>query len=494
MGTGFGHYKLTVLAKVRIGAIALLLLSAGLIGGAEGSVSYGEFEIFLFDKGYEYYLSYQPDKAAEAFNIFLKAYPESAAKDAAMFWLGKCLLRMKSYEEAEKTFSEIKRQFPESPFVPFAEKELETVKRMNSVGKADEASSDRGSVGYAHDAEEKRMREIDTMGGKALEERDAFKTSLEEEKRKTEDMRSRITELEGREVELKALISKIEEHNNEEKRRGDGTGTGGGKEALALGDRGGAEKKTEETRGDTKEGSGRETAAIRIGDKRFPLSLVLDYMAHSSSAISRLGVREVLWRNGNIYEDFVNEQILYEEAKRSKVAEEPDKQRELVEKYRLVAEESDYLVRYLAIGGLIDRRIKGLPEERVVESLHVRYTEGDKQEKLLLATELQQLAKSGKSFEDIYKSYPRAVRYGMIGFQDLQGWIKERIELLQDGDVSAVWTKDGYMILKPVLKKLSYSPLEVMGDRRGDEIRVFIRQWIEELRKGVGEIEILRSE
>ena len=42
-------------------------------------------ELDLFDRGYEFYLSYQPEKAVETFQIFLNEFPDSSAKDAALF-------------------------------------------------------------------------------------------------------------------------------------------------------------------------------------------------------------------------------------------------------------------------------------------------------------------------------------------------------------------------------------------------------------------------
>lgn len=83
----------------------------------------------LFDQGYEYYLSYQPQKAVETFNIFLKEFPDSSAKDAAMFWLGKSLMGLKDFETAKKVFSEIKQKFSESPFISYIDRELEMISR-----------------------------------------------------------------------------------------------------------------------------------------------------------------------------------------------------------------------------------------------------------------------------------------------------------------------------------------------------------------------------
>ncbi len=88
-----------------------------------------EFE--LFDQGYKDYLSYQPEKAVGEFRTFLKEFPRSSASDAVMFWLGKSLTQLKSFEEAKQIFADIKQQFPESPFVRYADKEIETMRGVS---------------------------------------------------------------------------------------------------------------------------------------------------------------------------------------------------------------------------------------------------------------------------------------------------------------------------------------------------------------------------
>jgi TolA-binding protein len=92
--------------------------------------SFSEFE--LFDKAYENYLSYRPEEAIKDFKAFLEEFPDSSAKDAANFWLAKSLIQMKSFEEAKEIFSDIKKQFPESPFLPFVDRELEDIKKLEA--------------------------------------------------------------------------------------------------------------------------------------------------------------------------------------------------------------------------------------------------------------------------------------------------------------------------------------------------------------------------
>ncbi len=78
----------------------------------------------LFEKAYENYLSYHPEKALEYFNIFIENFPDSSAKDAVLFWKAKSLMQLNRTDEALKVLNELKRALPGSPFVPFIEKEL----------------------------------------------------------------------------------------------------------------------------------------------------------------------------------------------------------------------------------------------------------------------------------------------------------------------------------------------------------------------------------
>jgi len=90
----------------------LLLLSSKNISAVD--------EHELFNTAYDYYLSYQPEKAIEEFRKFLNDFPNSSAKDAALYWLGKSLMQLDSYDEAEKVFNDLRTNFPDSLFIKFA--------------------------------------------------------------------------------------------------------------------------------------------------------------------------------------------------------------------------------------------------------------------------------------------------------------------------------------------------------------------------------------
>lgn len=383
----------------------VILVAFILLAVADTHASHREFE--LFNKGYEYYLSYQPEKGVEEFRIFLQEFHGSSAKDAAMFWLGKSLLQLKSIEEAKKVFSDLKQQYRESPFIAYVDKELETISRLESeANKGKTAESDAVKTHSVPEAKltevEKKTKVAENDLTKAMEDRDKLRSLLDEEKKKTELLQTRVKELEGGE----ALIN------------------------------------------------------------------------NSSVVFNKLGIKEVIWSSGNTYEDMKTEQILYEKAKSINVSADTAQYKELVQRYQLNTEQADYLYRYLTISGFIDRKLEDMPGEKMVESLIVKYEEGNRHRKIVLSTELQTQAKNGISFEEIQKLYPDIVKFTTVGFQELEGWIKEKIQFLQNNEIGVIWSEDGYMILKPVLKKLTYRPFEDIRPEVKDKIKLFLKEWM----------------
>lgn len=495
MGKVFHSDQLSV--KLRGAATAVVLLAAFFLAASGVYAASGECD--LFEKGYEYYLAYQPEKAAETFRNFIREYPESSAKDAAMFWLAKALIRSKSVDEAKKVLFELKREFSESPFIPYADKEAGNLGNPGAGLKTGEGEAHAERTKNERDGDpkaEEKASLLEEKLGKAVMEKERLEIQLGEEKKKAQEMRVRLSELERKEVQFGDLVARLDKQEKEssaerekyraeleaEKKRAGREICKAPQEKNPVGDEG----------KNAGEGSGGYRAvAVTIRDQKYTTAQILDFLVASSSVMAKAGIREFPWRSGNIYEDFINEEILYEEAKKRNVAVDTRTREELSRKLGLTGAEADSLARCLTVSTLIDDRIRSLPERRLVESLVVRFSEKDKQEKVALAAELQTQAKGGKSFEEIVVAFPGKVRFSVIDFQELQGWIKERIELLRDGEVSVVWTKDGYMILKPVVKKLSYRPFDEMGPLMKNEIRLFVKSWLEDLRKGRPEIKVV---
>ena len=107
---------------ILIFALLVAALIAVTVGAADGKVVE---EPELFESAYRHYLAEHYKKAILAFEQFLEAYPESSAKDGALFWQGKSLLALGNKEEARKKFAEIINHYSDSPFGQFAGMELE---------------------------------------------------------------------------------------------------------------------------------------------------------------------------------------------------------------------------------------------------------------------------------------------------------------------------------------------------------------------------------
>jgi tetratricopeptide (TPR) repeat protein len=366
--------------------------------------SYREYE--LFDRGYEYYLSYQPDKAAAEFRQFLTEFPSSSAKDAVMFWLGKSLMQVKSYEEAGKVFSDIKQQFPDSLFLDYVEKELDAIasRQQEDI----RAGTPSGEVSGEGDTHEEKLPEF-------------------------------LRELHLGEDYLTGALEE--------------------KEGKSLPD----EDKMEAG-----------VDGLEKGEASFSDSLVV---------LTTLEISDVLWRSGNVFEDIENERVLYEKAKSMNITPDMTQLTELVEKHNFTQEQADYLYRYLTICEFIDRKLKEIPEETIVESLLVKYGEDDKFAKILLSTELHTQAKTGADFRDIEKSYHNAVQFKILKFQDMEEWIKAKISSLKNDEIGVIWSEDGYTILKPVSKKLSCNPSGEMTPGEKERIKAAVEEWLEELRR-----------
>lgn len=143
-----------------LGIAAVVLVIGILLGVREAYPAYGEAE--LFDLGYEHYLSAQPGKAVEAFTLFLEAFPQSSARDAAMFWLAKSLIQLMRDQDARNMFDRITREFPESPLKPYAVKENEG---LGASGATREDEAFPGGIYGGVESPEKRPEE----GGKTTQ-------------------------------------------------------------------------------------------------------------------------------------------------------------------------------------------------------------------------------------------------------------------------------------------------------------------------------------
>ncbi|MCG2721053.1 MAG: hypothetical protein L6290_03410 [Thermodesulfovibrionales bacterium] len=746
MGQNSGHNQPVL--------IILLFLAVFLLAAAgEDSASR---EAGLFNRGYESYLSYQPEKAVQELTAFLREFPDSSARDAALYWLGKSYMQLKYFGEARKAFSEIRQNFQESPYLSHAEREMEMLSRTEDDAHIDVTAG----AGVKNEPPEKRLKEAEKQlkaQGKSLreasEERDRVKIQLSEEKKKTDILREEVTQLEKKEKTLnevsverdelrrkldegkkrvkelevkeeaceddaKKLRSKekdlaelakakeslsklldeerkitaelraknkesekrektikdlIEERdrlkeqtvqdqrkreeleksvkelkNSEQKvllkekellRRTDERDTlqaqmdsekekreEMGKRVAEFEKKEGILKDIREENSklkkDIEQGKARaedqvlaqrtrerDTLSRMLGEERkkaedldrkikemenavkpatqaspsidereslrrelgqekektvefmariqeledkeqlvadvirerdtlkaqleeqkkiredFPIQSGKGSAQEKPSALTtpvnkgpkivvagkreegqtaaqrekqaeeteassddtgmmltRLGIQAVPWKTGNSQEEKETERLLYEKARSLKITGETKQLQDLINQHKFDAKQQDSLKRFLAVSEYIDQRLKRLPEEEVIESLIVTYEEANRYTKIVLARELQENAKKGMSFEDIYKLYPDMMRYQVVPSQQMDIRIRDKISNLPVGEVGVLWSQDGYMILKPVLKKLSYDPFRNISPEMQVRIKTLVNEWLQEMK------------
>lgn len=183
----------------------------------------------LFEKAYGYYLAFNPEKALETFDLFLRQFPESSALDSIYFWRAKALMQLKRNEEAAKGFRTLREVFPESSYSFFAEKELETLNRpQKSSVKSDVArektqrTADAKMQDYADriltletekaelarqlaDAEKKALLTEKGLS-KALDDKNALESQLDSLKRNRDELAKKTTALEAGNKESTAWL------------------------------------------------------------------------------------------------------------------------------------------------------------------------------------------------------------------------------------------------------------------------------------------------
>jgi len=74
----------------------------------------------LYAAAYELFREAKYEKSREAFESFLKQYPESEFSDNAQFWIGECYYFEKKYEKAIIEYDKVVKNFPEGSKVPYA--------------------------------------------------------------------------------------------------------------------------------------------------------------------------------------------------------------------------------------------------------------------------------------------------------------------------------------------------------------------------------------
>jgi hypothetical protein len=400
MGKIIDRYKKTIIC-------ALLLLLFSIIR-VEFAFAFTESE--LFEKAYNNYLSYKPDKALELFDLFLNEYPESSARDAVLYWKAKSLIQLGRADEAKNIFMRIREEYSDGFFKEFAEKEVayagntETESFQRATGTPDEISGSDGK-GYAETLEKLRkeneslrkkltkftrdnrplekelkgdVRVVDryilTDDSRALM---AELNKLNETKEKVEaETRRSISQLEAEMTKLqeerKALLNKVEELESAGRSAEQLTANPEElekmykeKERLSSSHEMLLKEKSiieDEFREFSNRMEQYVKPVIRIEEDRYSMRNIIDYHLISSEVLSKVKIGPKVWRMGDMVEVFIIERILFNKARRNSVRADGKILKTLVKKYKLNKKEKEHLSIILSV----DRYVSAVLSERFI--------------------------------------------------------------------------------------------------------------------------------
>ncbi len=666
-------------------SLFIALIACICFDSSQGIATASERETELFNKGYEYLFSYKPDKAAETFRVFLQEFPESSARDAAMFWLGKTLISMKSYAEAEQTFQAIQKEFPESPFMVFITIEMEEIVKLRSAGmnkESKEPSVPQKDSVPKEVKDEKKSGEANRRLTQLQAEKETAEMLLEEERKTNRERMLRITDLESsgallkkQNAELEAQVQRLvaielnlKEAKDEKDRLRDQIARlsaektpSSGKDAVTtkatqtheqnaaveggeplrfrlaqmelLSDEQGKElakarkdqerleilvqeekKLTSDLRTDLARlreneksnntaSSGKDAekliaeinvfkaqvtelqtenknldnkveemalqadqrirdmrilnaylsklmfqkkeapkpqmdakvaeerdrlkatleeekrrsaelsgqlanikeqaahaeiqqerpstlqfapdALVRIGSRDYTLSQIIDYQIVASLMLKNIGVKNIAWRTGNPLNDFISEELLFMEAKRSNLPVDTARQKEMIEKYKLGTAETAYLEKVMTIARYIDTQYTDIAQDKWIELISVDYKPGDAASKTVLATDIQKAARGGMSFQEIVKMHPEGVKFFRLSIKEFSTKYKDKSQIIQklnflNEETVVMWSELGYMLIKPVSTRIPFNPFEELAPEKKERLTTFLKQWLSE--------------
>jgi hypothetical protein len=254
---------------------------------------------------------------------------------------------------------------------------------------------------------------------------------------------------------------------------------------------------------------GYETPVVRIGEKSYTMIQVAVRSRLASAVLSKVGASPP-WRKGDAFEDFITERLLLGKASDEDKSKAKEKAVKLAGKYSLDRGEGEYLTEYLTIEELLSEKKEGgvagedairhyyeaneadyleKKEDRTVNYLVMRYHKGEKLGSVALVSELQREAASGRSFAEIARTRPGKVLLKRVKLDDLPGWIRAKIQVLKDGEISNIFTEDQFIMLQmrvdgPVYRKYEDVREEIKRKLSRKAERPFdLETWIAELRK-----------
>jgi len=342
-----------------------------------------------------------------------------------------------------------------------------------------------------------------------------LKTELKEEKKRSGDLLEKMAKAEIREAELKQQIAILKEKpaltpspeletlrtelNDEKRRSADLKKKVEAAETREADTRNQLAALKEQKRVQTQLPQPQETqqavhpapaqtTTITVKGRSYTLSQIIAALSASGRAIEKLAIPSPVWRTDAPLEDFINEQLLAEEAERSGAMPAGNRYRETTERFKLSADEADYVRKFIMIGHVIDKNFTSDAVDLFIETLAVDFKQGDTSIKTVSATDLQKDARSGKSFAEIQRMYNGSVKFSRLTIDDFEKRYKGKSEIIKklnfpSEETVIMWSEKGYMLIKPVTVRRQFDPFVELGKEEREKIRTFLSGYIAELRK-----------
>jgi hypothetical protein len=208
---------------------------------------------------------------------------------------------------------------------------------------------------------------------------------------------------------------------------------------------------------------------ITIGKERFSRDYISSYMFRSQILFGKLGIRDIPWRRGDLYNDFINEQVLYDEAKNIEKKDLRDLKGILLQN----KDEIEYLKRFNLISYLLNQELKKLSPEISAEAILFPYSD----ENAAKVVNIQNEVKSGLSIREIVKSYPGA-EYRILSESDIHELFGDLSNRLSDGEVVSTFNKERFMVIQIKEKPVEYRPFDPPSQIVDKRLREYISKWI----------------
>lgn len=320
-------------------------------------------------------------------------------------------------------------------------------------------------------------------------ERIARETAAEELKRSIESLKAEVSRLRAFELEAKNLqvesnryiekIKELERSIENSKKEGAGLRSRLVKSDKEISRLIGEKRELEKIVGELKDKiKGRGYKTLIIGDERFSADHISSYMFKSQLTLGRSGIKEIPWRKGDLYEDFIAEYLLYEEAKKINLK---GKDSEGFNNLSLSREDMEYLNRFNLITNLINHELKRLPPKMSAEAIVLKYSDKDRYEKAAMVVDMQNQIKAGLPVKDVVRSFPDA-EYMSLSDKDINELFGDISGQLSDNEVASTFNKDRFIVLKVKIRTLEYRPYESSFEDTVKSLREYVSRLILTLR------------